>query len=86
VVDAIDRSYLCRLLRLALLAPELVECIMDGRQPEGVDLPTLMKTVPVGMGEAASPADQLISLPAERRLHPNLLPIAGRLGRARSGP
>jgi hypothetical protein len=42
-----DRSYLCRVLRLTLLAPEIVEAIMDGRKPEEVTLPALMKAVPV---------------------------------------
>ena len=41
--EKIDRSYLCRVLRLTLLAPEIVEAIMDGRQPEDVTLPALMK-------------------------------------------
>ena len=45
--EKVDRSYLCRVLRLTLLAPELVEIIMDGRQPEEVTLPALMKAVPV---------------------------------------
>ena len=41
--ERIDRSYTCRVLRLTLLAPELVEAILDGRQPEGMTLPALMK-------------------------------------------
>ena len=41
--EKIDRAYLCRVLRLTLLAPEIVEAIMDGRQPEGMTLPALMK-------------------------------------------
>ena len=45
--EKIDRFYLCRVLRLTLLAPELVEAILDERQPEGVTLPALMKGVPV---------------------------------------
>ena len=45
-VEKIDRSYLCRVLRLTLLAPEIVEAIMDGRQPEEVTLPGLMKGFP----------------------------------------
>ena len=45
--EKIDRSYLCRVLRLTLLAPEIVEAIMDGRQPEEVTLPGLMKGFPV---------------------------------------
>ena len=45
--EKIDRSYLCRVLRLTLLAPEIVEAIMDGRQPEEMTLPALMKAFPV---------------------------------------
>lgn len=45
--EKINRSYLCRVLRLALLAPDIVEAILDGRQPEGVILPALMKGLPV---------------------------------------
>ena len=45
--EKIDRSYLCRVLRLTLLAPELVETILDGRQPEAITLPGLMKGFPV---------------------------------------
>ena len=45
--EKINRSYLCRVLRLTLLAPELVEGIMDGAQPEEVTLPALMKGFPM---------------------------------------
>jgi hypothetical protein len=34
-------------LRLTLLAPDIVEAILDGRQPEGMTLPGLMKLFPV---------------------------------------
>ena len=42
----INRSYVCRVLRLTLLAPEIVEEILDGRQPEEMTLPGLMKGFP----------------------------------------
>ena len=45
--EKIDRSYLAMTLRLTLLAPEIVEAFLDGRQPEGVTLPALMKGFPV---------------------------------------
>ena len=45
--EKIDRSYLCRVLRLTLLSPEIVEAIMDGRQPDGMTLPGMMKGFPV---------------------------------------
>src|SRR5712672_3846134 len=31
--ERINLSYLCRILRLTLLAPEIVEAILNGRQP-----------------------------------------------------
>jgi hypothetical protein len=34
-------------LRLSLLAPEIVEAIMDGRQAEDMTLPGLLKGFPV---------------------------------------
>jgi hypothetical protein len=36
-----------RMLRLTLLAPKMVEAILDGRQPEGVTLPGLLEPFPV---------------------------------------
>jgi hypothetical protein len=43
----INSSYVSRVLRLTLLAPDIVEAILDGRQPEGMTLPRLMKGVEV---------------------------------------
>jgi hypothetical protein len=41
--EKINSSYVSRLLRLTLLAPEIVEAILDGREPEGMKLPGLME-------------------------------------------
>ena len=49
--EKIERGYLGTLLRLTLLAPDLVEAILNGRQPEGVTLPRLLEGVPAGWGE-----------------------------------
>lgn len=45
--ERIERGYLGTLLRLTLLAPEIVEAIVDGRQPGGGTLPRLLKPLPV---------------------------------------
>jgi hypothetical protein len=41
--ERINRSYLGRVLRLTLLAPDIVEAILDGRQGKEVTLPALME-------------------------------------------
>jgi hypothetical protein len=41
--ERIKRGYLGSLLRLTLLAPAIVEAILDGRRPEGMTLPILME-------------------------------------------
>ena len=46
--ERIERGYLGTLLRLTLLAPDIVEAILDGRQPEGMNLPVLMESFSVG--------------------------------------
>jgi hypothetical protein len=45
--ETLDRGYLGRLLQLTLLAPDLVEAIVEGRQREGATLPGFLENVPV---------------------------------------
>ena len=45
--EKINSSYVSRLLRLTLLAPDIVEAVLDGRQPDGITLPGLMQPFPV---------------------------------------
>ncbi len=47
-MEKIDSSYVSRLLRLTLLALDIVEAILEGRQPDGMTLPALMEPFPVG--------------------------------------
>jgi hypothetical protein len=48
--EKINSSYVSRLLRLTLLAPDIIEAILDGRQPESKTLPGLMEPFPVECG------------------------------------
>ncbi len=48
--EKINASYLCRVLRLTLLAPDIVDAILNGQQPEGMTLPGLMEGVAVEWG------------------------------------
>ena len=49
--NKLDRGYVGRILALTLLAPEIVEAILDGRQPPEVTLPVLMGPFPVEWAE-----------------------------------
>jgi hypothetical protein len=46
-VEGVNQSYLCRVLRLNLLAPDIVKSILDGRQPAQLRLDKLLKPFPV---------------------------------------
>jgi hypothetical protein len=44
--EKINQSFICRVLRLTLLAPIIVESIIDGRQPSDMTLATLLRPFP----------------------------------------
>ena len=45
--EAINESYLGRILRLTLLSPTIVEAILEGKQPATLELGVLLKQFPV---------------------------------------
>jgi hypothetical protein len=45
--ERVSPSHVSRLLRLTLLAPDIVEAVLDGRQPEGMRLEDLLAGFPV---------------------------------------
>src|SRR4051812_15962717 len=45
--EKINKSYVSRVLRLSLLAPSIIEAILNGRQPPALGLPMLLEPLPV---------------------------------------
>jgi hypothetical protein len=46
--EKINETYVGRVLRLTLLTPDIVEAILNGRQPAGLQLDGMMRRFPVG--------------------------------------
>ena len=53
-VEKINESYVGRVLRLTLLAPDIVEAILNGRQPAELQLEDLLRRFPVVWAEQRS--------------------------------
>jgi hypothetical protein len=49
--EGVTDAYVCRLLPLTCLAPDIVEAILDGRQPKGLRLTDMLGNGPLGWGE-----------------------------------
>jgi hypothetical protein len=49
--DGVTDAYVCRLLPLTCLAPDIVEAILNGRQPKGLRLAEMLGNGPVGWDE-----------------------------------
>jgi hypothetical protein len=47
----LDQSYIARTIRLASLAPDLVEAILDGQEPDGLSLRSLRRDLPLDWDE-----------------------------------
>ncbi|MBI5121299.1 MAG: hypothetical protein HZA67_09860 [Rhodospirillales bacterium] len=48
--EKLNGSYVSRIFRLTLLAPDIVEAILEGRQPRTLQLADLLEDVPVDWG------------------------------------
>jgi len=46
--EQIGASFVSRIIRLSLLAPDILDAILDGRQPAYLTLKSLMRPFPVG--------------------------------------
>ena len=49
--EGVTRSFVNRLLRLTLLAPDIVEAILEGRLPKAMQLEELTRAMPSGWEE-----------------------------------
>ena len=49
--EGVTVAYVCRLLPLTCLAPDIVEAILDGRQPKGLRLAEVLGNGPLGWEE-----------------------------------
>jgi hypothetical protein len=49
--EGVTDAYVCRLLPLTCLAPDIVEVILDGRQPKGLRLAEMLGNGPLGWEE-----------------------------------
>jgi hypothetical protein len=49
--EKINASYISRVLRLTLLAPDIIEAVMDGRQPAEMTLAVMMRPFPTAWKE-----------------------------------
>jgi len=47
VAEKQDRAYLGRILQLTLLAPDIVEAVLDGRQPAELGSSRLLEPLPM---------------------------------------
>ncbi len=68
----LDQSYIARTIRLASLAPDIVEAILDGQEPDGSSLRAMRRDLPLGWDDQrrvldATPADEEFCHGHERR-------------------
>ena len=49
--EKVSRRYVNRIVQITLLAPDIVEAILEGRQPKGLQLDDLTRAMPSGWEE-----------------------------------
>jgi hypothetical protein len=49
--EGVTVAYVCRLLPLTYFAPDIVQAILDGRQPKGLKLVEMLGNGPLGWHE-----------------------------------
>ena len=49
--ERVNASYLSRILRLTLIAPDIIEAVLAGRQPSTLQLDDLLKTLPAAWAQ-----------------------------------
>ena len=49
--ETVNDSYLSRILRLTLIAPDIIEAILDGSQPSTLQLDDLLKPLPAAWSQ-----------------------------------
>src|SRR4051812_5029976 len=57
----VNDSYLSRILRLTLLAPDIIEAILTGRQPRTLQLDELIKPMPVAWEQQRAKLEFLLA-------------------------
>lgn len=46
MADGLTRGYVSAIIRMAYLAPDITEAILEGRQPQTLMLKDMMRTIP----------------------------------------
>jgi hypothetical protein len=54
--EVVTDAYVCRVLPLTCLAPDIVEAILDGRQPKGLRLADVLDNGPLRRSQFGQPA------------------------------
>ena len=65
--EGVTIAYVCRLLPLTCLAPDIVEAILDGRQPKGLRLVEMLGNGPVAWEEQRTAWVCAVALVTRRR-------------------